>query len=960
MSVPLALLVWTAPAQATVADDLCAAVANPCVVNATIAITPGSMLDFSGRTLELGGQSTLDVGAGVLIIDAAAVRLLPGSKILGRGVAAGGNITIRTTGAIDIQGSGPNKGKIDVSTDGDSGIIDLQAGGNVTIAGQLVAVGSAQYAGGGTIDILAGGSIVVAPSGDVVVTGGTQGDGGEVFMSAGVGIDLQNVIEASGGDFGGGTIELTARGGDVIVRQQLNVPGGGFSGDGGIVSLTASGSVQLLAPIDGHAAGDSEDGSGSGGDVDIRAQQAITITGTLSLTAAPPDGEGGSVTLDAGTTITQNAPILVEGQGIDGCGGSVAMTAGGGITLHRFTMNGGSCGGGYAIIRTLGDLAVPQNINADGATFGPGGSVLLAGRNVSITNAVRAVSSDAEAGSIRVEGCNVTIGPGAELRTIGIGGENTIVASGQASIQGDLLSSTGTIPGTNRVLYRNPALPPVFAGATVSPAAVLTVDATLPPCPAAGAVCGDGALDPGEACDDGNNVACDGCSASCRSEGCGNGRAECAEQCDNGAANGTAGNACASDCTIIPTPGGLQIVPGGRTSTACQVEWVIKNPGGEIVDGFPSTQQRCYDGDPGCDSDEADDGKCTFDVAVCLAANDTRIASCQPQGLKYFTLKAPSLLNAVDPNDLANGAVLRDAVAAFGLPVRDGSTVVVPGVPLVGRDVCTGPLGLTVPHVPGLVGSRSIEAASRDLAGSRMRHNRVDLICVPNPSVCGNGVVEIAEQCDDGNIDACDGCTPTCRRELCGNGIAECGEECDDGPGNGSPQSQCTTSCAEKVPPLRIPGGGSPLLDCLVEYALNTTSPTLDRSGLPAKKQGCVDNDPACDLDPTPGTCRLKAWVCLGGADPRLGCLAQTVATLDLVKPSLREVGPLADVRQALQQRLDGISLPVSGLESCTKRIEVAMAAGKRPLTMSVKARDPIGKADRDTLKLRCLPPPSS
>jgi cysteine-rich repeat protein len=33
--------------------------------------------------------------------------------------------------------------------------------------------------------------------------------------------------------------------------------------------------------------------------------------------------------------------------------------------------------------------------------------------------------------------------------------------------------------------------------------------------------------------------------------------------------------------------------------------------------------------------------------------------------------------------------------------------------------------------------------------------------CIPNP-VCGNGIVEAGEQCDDGNNDAGDGCAPNC------------------------------------------------------------------------------------------------------------------------------------------------------------------------------------------------------
>src|SRR5688500_15123166 len=44
--------------------------------------------------------------------------------------------------------------------------------------------------------------------------------------------------------------------------------------------------------------------------------------------------------------------------------------------------------------------------------------------------------------------------------------------------------------------------------------------------------CGNGALDAGEACDDGNRDGGDGCSASCDDEACGNGVVDVGEQCE--------------------------------------------------------------------------------------------------------------------------------------------------------------------------------------------------------------------------------------------------------------------------------------------------------------------------------------------------------------------------------------------------------------------------------------------
>lgn len=55
-------------------------------------------------------------------------------------------------------------------------------------------------------------------------------------------------------------------------------------------------------------------------------------------------------------------------------------------------------------------------------------------------------------------------------------------------------------------------------------------------------------------------------------------------------------------------------------------------------------------------------------------------------------------------------------------------------------------------------------------------------ICSPI-AVCGNGVVESGETCDDSNTVNGDGCSNTCKLEtaVCGNGIVESGEACDDG-----------------------------------------------------------------------------------------------------------------------------------------------------------------------------------
>jgi cysteine-rich repeat protein len=70
--------------------------------------------------------------------------------------------------------------------------------------------------------------------------------------------------------------------------------------------------------------------------------------------------------------------------------------------------------------------------------------------------------------------------------------------------------------------------------------------------------CGDGGLDEGEQCDDGNNIDGDGCSAICTIEQCGNGFLDPGEQCDDG--NMENGDGCSATCEI--ETGGEGCTPG--------------------------------------------------------------------------------------------------------------------------------------------------------------------------------------------------------------------------------------------------------------------------------------------------------------------------------------------------------------------------------------------------------------
>src|SRR3989339_724587 len=56
-----------------------------------------------------------------------------------------------------------------------------------------------------------------------------------------------------------------------------------------------------------------------------------------------------------------------------------------------------------------------------------------------------------------------------------------------------------------------------------------------------------------------------------------------------------------------------------------------------------------------------------------------------------------------------------------------------------------------------------------------------DIMLNMSCNVCGNGILESGEECDDNNSINGDGCSSICKNEtICGNGIKEFPEECDD------------------------------------------------------------------------------------------------------------------------------------------------------------------------------------
>jgi len=60
-------------------------------------------------------------------------------------------------------------------------------------------------------------------------------------------------------------------------------------------------------------------------------------------------------------------------------------------------------------------------------------------------------------------------------------------------------------------------------------------------------------------------------------------------------------------------------------------------------------------------------------------------------------------------------------------------------------------------------------------------------------SFCGDGEIDPAEECDDGNLIDGDGCDRNCTLTACGNGVQTAGEQCDDG--NATNGDGCSEDC---------------------------------------------------------------------------------------------------------------------------------------------------------------------
>jgi cysteine-rich repeat protein len=300
------------------------------------------------------------------------------------------------------------------------------------------------------------------------------------------------------------------------------------------------------------------------------------------------------------------------------------------------------------------------------------------------------------------------------------------------------------------------AIPP---GETVYAHVVAYGDATVIPLYALEAVytpvvCGDGAIGPGEECDDGGTTDGDGCSATCQREfSCGDGTVDAGEQCDDGGT--TDGDGCSATCQIE----GL-------------VTEVEPNEDGSISTGASSHNGNDF-ASANADANGAFDGSVIILGALSPAGDEDVFAFTNP-GTSWVEIR-------FDTWNLAPGyglGVSCGSAIDTGINIRSATGTLLASngdrrlsTPV---DYCAG---LTYALAPGeTVYAHIVEYGDNHEIPSYL------LQVVYTPVVCGDGTTGPGEECDDGGTTDGDGCSATCQIEyICGDGVLDPGEQCDDG-----------------------------------------------------------------------------------------------------------------------------------------------------------------------------------
>ena len=577
------------------ANELCGASANPCVISGAIrTIGPACVLDFGSRAVQITTTLKAEQARGSFELRAGTLTL--SGKLLSTGSASapGGTIRVQTSGAFQMTSTAD----IDLSGGLGGGDLVVVAGSINWAGGSVKASGTSTDGGGGSISLVAGGSVVVAAA--LTAEGGRASGGGPVEIT-GDDVTVRASINVDGGNFDGGSVTITAADALSVLGSTTQISSHGaladeFAGYGGDITLSAGGNLRFEGQIESLGAAP----DASGGFVDLSAGGSVELVAgsTITSTVASGEGTGGDVSLGAGLDVTV-AGVLDAGGPAQGFGGNINVAATRDVTIAtsgRLRVDAGEMAG---MVSTHSPrlLTAAGLIDARGGSGGLGGDIILGPHCRAV---LRGTFYAGAAGAGRA------------------GSVQTLAATLAIEAPAVLTATPCSTPSTGCIRISLPAgSPSIDTGTTLNPTAVVTLAPSLRPC------CGDGTLDVGETCDDGNRLFCDGCNSSCDVEG--------SPACP------ADGRLCTADChptqgcVFTNEPDGSACWDDGSvcTTDTCASGWCRHDP---MVcnDGIACTTDSCH-ATLGCtaapDNSRCDDRiACTVDTCSttlgCTAAPD--------------------------------------------------------------------------------------------------------------------------------------------------------------------------------------------------------------------------------------------------------------------------------------------------------------------------------------------------
>ncbi|MBR9701204.1 hypothetical protein GOV11_05050 [Candidatus Woesearchaeota archaeon] len=376
--------------------------------------------------------------------------------------------------------------------------------------------------------------------------------------------------------------------------------------------------------------------------------------------------------------------------------------------------------------------------------------------------------------------------------------------------------------------------------------------------------CGNGNLDPGEECDDGNTNSEDGCSSSCVDEYCGDGVLQqgLGEECEDG--NTANGDGCSSTCQIESYCGN-NVCDQGETAKSCSADCGECITDSDCADATICSIDICINGGnptsfcihepmPINTNCESDNNQCTDDICnaagVCTHPSEPVGATCDlgvcdgsgtcssvcGDGFCDLTESCGSCSQDCSCTEecTLTSAAWGQASAIEG----DMISLVVFGqlcdnervefnafeADAAGDDpAVTNPVESTFSNGQATSTWFAEFQCDGDIGGVCTLGNPewyFDASLVNNPlqsvrsqelsvergaAVCGDGLIQQPEECDDGssNTDSVpDSCRTNCMMSYCGDDVLDTGEQCDDG--NTAAGDGCSATCSLELQGLGI------------------------------------------------------------------------------------------------------------------------------------------------------------